>query len=142
MTAAMLASLVLGVVAGATGRDPVQVPSPTVTATQTVERAAPSRTATQVVVVDGGNGATAVRIDVVEPRPRAGNFVVGDDVPHGDYWGIPFHEGQPCHYQVIGIDNGLQIILEEVWSDGPVEVTLTEQHARFITYGCVWSPRF
>lgn len=136
MTSAVVTSLALGVVAGATGRAPQTVPGPTVTVsapavTVTAERAGQTGQARNGQAQNGRAAADQPELD--------GIWTVLHGVAPGHYEGRPTVEGGTCHWMRIGprVD-GTAPILEQVSTTTTTRVRILETDARFASFGCSW----
>lgn len=132
VTLALTTALLGGVVLGATGRDPVSVPGPTVTLTVTPT---PERVETRF-------GVATREARAALPVIESGAQTVGQGAVPGTWVGIPFAEGEICHWQRIRTDeDGRSVIVAEILTNGPTTVTIRREDARFVSYGCRWTPQ-
>ncbi|WP_203567660.1 hypothetical protein [Aestuariimicrobium ganziense] len=126
-TAGLAAALLVGVVAGATGRAPRTVEGPTVTVTATsdpVETAYGQSTREQVS-----------QMETILP----GVHLVGQGAPIGTWRGVPFAAGEMCHWQRVQTDRfGRTLIVAEVLTNSITRVRIQPEDARFVSYGCRW----
>lgn len=128
ITAGMAACLAVGLIAGATGRDPVTVPGPTVTMT-----VAPEPVDTRYGMATREQLATAPIID-----PGVQTVGRGGALP-GTWIGVPLSADQICHWQRIRQDaRGQNVIVAEVLTNGRTQVTIAHDDSRFVSYGCRW----